>query len=125
MTDKKIIQALKCCAANDRCWLCPMQKKCKGFPALHKNAIDLINRQKAKIESLEVSLESMRSVAKGFQSAHERAESKRKIAIQDFAERLKEKAKPHYFDNCCFAVSVEDIDTLANELISEKCENQV
>lgn len=23
---------------------------------------------------------------------------------------LKENAKPHYFDNCCYAVSVEDID---------------
>lgn len=27
-------------------------------------------------------------------------------------DALKQKATPHYFDNCCYAVSVEDIDGL-------------
>ena len=41
-------------------------------------------------------------------------------AYKEFAEMLKEKAKPHYFDNCNFAVPIEDIDNLLKEMVGDK-----
>ena len=40
-------------------------------------------------------------------------------AIKEFADRLKEKAKPHYFDNYAFAVPVAFIDNLVKEMVGE------
>lgn len=37
--------------------------------------------------------------------------------VSKMQERLKGKAKAHYFDNCNYAVSVEDIDQTAKELM--------
>ncbi len=56
MTDAEIIKALECCAVHGllKCEKCP--KKNEGVTcmyALSKDALDLINRQKAQIEKLE------------------------------------------------------------------------
>ena len=55
MTDNEIIKALKCCIQGDQCaYSCPYDddgsdcNKCTS--ALAKDALDLINRQKAEIE---------------------------------------------------------------------------
>ena len=40
-------------------------------------------------------------------------------AIKEFAGRLKEKAKPHYFDNYAFAVPVAFIDNLVKEMVGD------
>ena len=40
-------------------------------------------------------------------------------AIKEFAGRLKEKAKPHYFDNYAFAVPVAIIDNLVKEMVGD------
>ena len=57
MKDSEIIKALECCACmdNNYCVHCPLytdtSNKCSLV--LMKNALDLINRQKAEIERLE------------------------------------------------------------------------
>ena len=38
--------------------------------------------------------------------------------VRKMQERLKGKAKAHYFDNCNYAVSVEDIDQIAKEMLA-------
>lgn len=53
MEDKEIIKALECCWLEGNCEHCPMKKdnKCKAI--LRQIALDLINRQKARIKELE------------------------------------------------------------------------
>lgn len=58
MTDNEIIKALECCGdesgINHACSKCPKFKDNDDFceTALHNQALDLINRQKAEIERL-------------------------------------------------------------------------
>ena len=57
MTDEQIIKALECCIQGDQCaYSCPYdddESDCnKCTSALAKDALDLINRQKAEIERL-------------------------------------------------------------------------
>ena len=102
MTDNEIIKALEGCSCDTL--------------AL---ALDLINRQKAKIESLEISLEAMRCSANGFKSAYEREKGARNTAIQDFAEQLQteihqalesnHKAKAERMANPCIIMADEFI----------------
>ena len=41
-------------------------------------------------------------------------------AIDEFTEKLKKKAKPHYFDNCHYAIPVNDLDEIAEEMKNEQ-----
>lgn len=56
MTDNEIIKALECCNYNNyKCDNCPyIYKAC----TVYKDAIDLINRQKAEIERLKSELDA-------------------------------------------------------------------
>ena len=51
MTDNEIIKALECCR-NDECSQCPLQDGVCSEKDVIKDALDLINRQKAEIERL-------------------------------------------------------------------------
>lgn len=53
MTDNEIIKALECCSQEDMCKQCPYRMAClddKYINIVSKDALDLINRQRAKIE---------------------------------------------------------------------------
>ena len=52
MTDKEIIKALECCADLFDCISCPCKDFCGDLGKLQQNALDLINRQQATIETL-------------------------------------------------------------------------
>jgi len=56
MTDNEIIKALECCQSEDAgmCRICPFHSDTYSgcWYELHKDALDLINRQKAEIERL-------------------------------------------------------------------------
>ena len=61
MTDNEIIKAMQCVIGNDaKCSECTYQKALP-FPSCRmmcaKNALDLINRQKAKIENIKKNLQ--------------------------------------------------------------------
>ena len=103
MTDNEIIKALECCATDkmDDCFQCPydniVYKPGNGgcVNRCRKDALDLINRQKAEIERLNVELKAMRGAVYSYKLESERllqklqqAQSK---AIKEFAERLKSK----------------------------------
>lgn len=60
VTNNEIIEALECCT-NEKCDKCPMHKKCwffydrkyVGAPEILTLSLDLIKRQKEKIDKLE------------------------------------------------------------------------
>ena len=55
MTDNEIVKALECCCSVDvnACDNCPFHERCyNNNEWIEKEAIDLINRQKAEIERL-------------------------------------------------------------------------
>ena len=58
MTDNEIIKALECCGFEygNPCSVCPKYEKDNDFcqEELHNYALDLINRQQAEIEKLQV-----------------------------------------------------------------------
>lgn len=62
MTDNEIIKALECCSQEDMCQSCPYGASCldeKYVSILSKDALDLINRQKAEILNLKADKEAL------------------------------------------------------------------
>ena len=93
MTDNEIIKALECCVKDDEgvrgfCNKgCPLFGKGEDCPEfLRRNALDLINRQKAEIERLKDYNENLLSANTAL--SNEILEI-RTEAIKEFAERLK------------------------------------
>ena len=91
MTDNEIIKALEATAS----WVCDECKfhgemcdgdKCEKVIA--ENALDLINRQKAEIERLNIELQSMRSAANSYKMHHETAKSE---AIKEVCGEVEKK----------------------------------
>ena len=74
------------------------------------------NSYKAEVERLERSAKQWEDTAKDLYISRENIKAE---AVKEFAERLKEKATPHYFDNTHFAVKVEEIDNLVKEMVGE------
>lgn len=142
MTDNKIIQAMNYCCGNiksdeecseDMCYQVSLPEGRNGDIRwcrqwLIKDALDLIDRQKAEIERLKKKnkiliknadtafqdgLDENRDLFKKEVEPEIRAE-----AIKEFAERLKEKADDHVlaegeFETMIFA---DDIDNLVKEM---------
>ena len=105
MTDNEIIKSMECCTGYD-CENCKALKYCDYMHpgALARASLDLINRQKAEIESLKHRKTELQIRNQELQ--HEKSE-----AIKEFAERLKN----------CFAISGDylDIINIIDNLIKE------
>ena len=116
MTDNEIIKALKCCI-DCNCKECPCCRIIDGginCTEIDKEEIfDLINRQKAEIERLNIELQSMRSAANSYKWHYETAKSE---AIKEFAKELKN----------CFAISGDylDIINIIDNLVKEMMEGK-
>lgn len=112
-TDDEIVKALGCCS-DTGCEECPINNKSiMCATRLMEHALDLINRQKAEIESLKEAY-ALYEETTGLKWA--RAE-----AIKEFAKRLK--AKLHLDRvvmgcNCAFVEDVQ-IDNLVKEMTGE------
>ena len=122
LTDKEIIKALECCGLlhiehkDSYCNECIFKNRTRCIAHLCDNAIGLID--------------CLQSENKGLREDYTRVCTERDLRIithdfikteayKEFAEMLKEKAKPHYFDNCNFAVPIEELDNLLKELVGE------
>lgn len=115
MTDNEIIKALECCNQEDMCDQCPYDFACydeKYKSILSKDALDLINRQQAEIEELQKRIVFWR------EDMDYHPERVRAEAMEEFAERLKEKSE-YYSDLLFKTVDVEEIDNLVKELTHE------
>ena len=143
MTDNEIIKAIRCCAANGSCDGCPLNygehdDMCVIINL--RNALDLINRQRAEIERLERKTEDLESVqeispeAKHFIDTkadkvislmNELIKSQEQIkaeAVKEFAERLKATFPPRNSMRCtlddCYTLDM--IDNIAKEMVGEQ-----
>lgn len=126
MTDNEIIKALECCSSNQHCWLCVLKDREDDCYEILKYALDLINRQKAEIEKLQVStmvceqreliIENSKLVSLNWEN--QLVAGIKSEAIKEFAERLTNKAELIRVTafNSKWAISDEDIDNLVKEM---------
>lgn len=122
LTDKEIIKALECCRYDDYdyCEECPYRKNKPCQENLIQDTFDLINRQQAEIERLNIRLrkEQHQFADLGKMYSEIRAE-----AIKEFAERLKDDSWfTDLFDRNDYpvrAVTKEDIDNVVKEMVGK------
>ena len=91
MTDKEIIKALECCCSPkvNACDDCPFHKRCyENNEWLEKEAIDLINRQKAEIERLEQEKGQFEADVEMFTDIDKMYSELKAEAKKEFAEEL-------------------------------------
>lgn len=149
MTDNEIIKALECCKKDD-CDNCPNDfGNC--YANLSGYALDLINQQKAEIERLKEEREMLlkeckrcgRRKDKHIRKLKNQLKTARKKAVNEFAERLKErfysleykvntkrttlpidfvKDQMEWIFN---SVCAETIDNLVKEMTEEMTESEV
>lgn len=84
-TDEEITKGLECCIAFD-CRNCPLGSKCNSCPLSllpFKCALDLINRQKAEIESLKIEFSAMRDTANLYKAKNEKLRAKVETRTQE------------------------------------------
>lgn len=84
-TDEEITKGLECCIAFD-CRNCPLGSKCNSSPPSllpFKCALDLINRQKAEIESLKIEFSAMRDMANLYKAKNEKLRAKVETRTQE------------------------------------------
>lgn len=118
MTDNEIIKAMQCVIGNDvKCSECTYQKVLP-FPSCRrkcaKNALDLINRQKAENESLKMDLAKC-SIR--LDNLYKTADEIKSEAIKEFAERLKHFIIPQKADGYTREIVLKrDIDNLVKEM---------
>ena len=141
-TDEQIIEIFKYCNESDcdDCYNCTARQdgKC-AIPDLGAQVVQVINRQKAEIEKLNIELKAMRGAANSYKLELERKEDelhRAKVeiskhfdyldeaaneAIKEFAERLK---RYSFVDNLSLdgkqTVYIEDIDNLTKEMTEEE-----
>ena len=113
MTDDEIIKALECCGniVDSTCKECAYHETYNAscVVRLMRNALDLINRQKAEILELQKRIINWRT------DMDYRPDEIKSEAIKEFAERLKEKLQWDVeFDNKL--VFESDIDNLVKEM---------
>ena len=98
MTDEQIIQALWSCEQSV-CYKCPLDEvyETEGIECLSilcKQALDLINRQKAEIERLEGELIEERTRRKNAVNSYHEAKA---AAIEEFVNRFEKNIKDVQF----------------------------
>lgn len=105
MTDGEIIKALECCERKN-CNTCPcFDEDIECGELLIGHTINLINRQKSEIERLK-----QKPLYDFYKEKSE--------AINEFAERLKEKAESGFWQERKY-VETDDIDNLVKEMTEQ------
>ena len=129
MTDNEIIKALECCSMDNvkDCDCCPyneIQTKTYCANELIKDALDLINRQKAEIERLRNTVNTdFLTVTEKLKLSQSEIGDIRAEAIKEFAERLKASqtiTRHSQEGQCVYEYDDELIDTIAEKLIGKE-----
>ena len=120
MTDNEIIKALECCLKGcnaEGCDDCPLYEKVEDceieIPII---ALELINRQKTKIERLKFENLALSQKRITMVERIDIVNNARNKAIREFAERLKSKIRMVEADNYVFAVPAEKINEIVKEM---------
>ena len=135
MNDSEIIKALECCSSPNvlkGCEDCPLKNKkedCRNI--LDFKILDLIKRQQAEIDRLNIDLKAMRGAANSWKAEVQRIckkefdnieidiETVKSEAVREFAENLKRKSElvaPSVWAIPYRAVAVADIDKFLEEM---------
>ena len=132
MTDEQIIKATDVCRTPNTCRGCPYHVLGTAgcISILMKDVFDLINRQKAEIESLKQIideedseiLELQKRIIFWREDLNYQPEKLKSEAIKEFAEQLKETAYS-YSDISGYRSTVVDADSIDN-LVKEMTEAQ-
>lgn len=114
MSDEDIKKVLECCLETRHdCSDCLLEKEVYCTSLLHKNILDLINRQQAEIERLKYLLEREEKATESF------SKQCYKDGIKEFAERLKATLPDREDKRCtlddCYTLDL--IDSIAEEMV--------
>lgn len=127
MTDTEIIKALKECTKHTECEACHFMDECYDLDVLHRNALYLINRQKAEIEEkskrlseilpivAEISTEAAKKSAEAVKEFAEKVQIEIKKALENNYKARAEKEKEEfnkYLDNLFWNYCTGKIDCL-------------
>ena len=102
MTDNEIIKALGECTKHKACEACHFMDKCYDLDVLHRQALDLINRQKAEIEAKSKKLSEILPIVAEI----------RNNAVKEFAEELKD--RKHFI-----TMNIEEFECCIDNLLKE------
>lgn len=82
MTDNEIIRGLEHCKNEGDCFSCPLHRTgyCVNSTTVAESYCDLINRQKAEIERLDIELQAMRGAANSYKAETERLQKELRSA---------------------------------------------
>ncbi len=129
MTDNEIINALECCGIKTSCENCPYHDTSLCQDAICKDALALINRQKAEIERYEKEnnekfnkwmLLDERTKERYAELYEEAKGVVRAEAIKEFAEKLKDMAFMPLGTLCAEMVVTERcINNLVKEMVGD------
>ena len=114
MTDNEIIEALECCG-RENCFGCPYRGKCHQGNPMIKDVLDLITRQQAEVERLNVLIKTKNKLIKGLYQSISYDYDR---VIKEFAERLKHS----FFDNGYESPDIDFdyfVDNLVKEMVGE------
>ena len=117
MTDNEIIKALECCSVHPmKCKKCPYQGLECCTNEHRKNALDLINRQKAEIERLEKG-----SLKEAMIFNSKTIENATAEAIKEFAEMITNRASAIQVGDISWVwqISQDDIDSILKEMVGD------
>ena len=119
MEDRDIIKALECCSSKkvNACDDCPFHAQCyNNDEFIEKEAIDLINRQKAEIERFKEECSCLGCENEWLKAHYERGKAE---AVKEFAERFESKLNcipQHHFT---LAQVLYDLDKTKKEMVGE------
>ena len=93
MTDNEIVKALDICSNHKGCCDCPLRDEPNDcYEEMRKPILDLINRQKAEIEMIQLKIE-------GVQEANAILREYIRKAVKEFAERFEKEAENVWIDS--------------------------
>ena len=122
MTDAEIIKALECLKGSETLCACcayaaRQMPQCRQYAA--RDALDLINRQKAEITRLE---DILRCQADGIIELNCQVAQAKSSAVKEFAEKLKKKSQlvaPSVYAVPFRAVAIDDINNFVKERVGD------
>ena len=121
MTSNEIIKALECCLKTNQAYKCTdcryYNKTANCLRSLMTDTVDVINRQQAKIESLNNKLIEQQLKNN---MLYETSLEIKSEAIKEFAERLTDEYKTTYYlpgDDDLIIVAKSDMDNLIKEMV--------
>ena len=97
MTDTNIIHALQCCGVETNCRNCPLyeERSADCIYTVLKNALDLITRQQAEIESLKIFRGYAKKRASDYKTMRDKYLNAKSEAVKECLAKVKNYIKTH------------------------------